>query len=503
MATVARNLRVRLRRAALRSSARASAASRLTMGLVGGSIGSVLMSGLRGREWAQARFRSPRVCDVSLPWEVAERNLLKDPCLEAEDRDVGLPRPIVALALFAASAGSAGCSHYLPLPAAERAFLNPDGKVPSRLLPGQLPQSSAVEPLPRELFIGGRGEGPVLTPEQADQVVRAMWLARERAGAQDNAPMLARLETGAARDWNVAETRLDIEGFGRSARIVRPMGASETVIPYRTSYPAYFMAVVQTRTYPTPTYPQPHGYNEIMVLSRRSAREPWKVAIDTGFVGPSFQDDPFLSDPTADRRNPIYNPAPPRPSWINPRRAFPALASYYRSWFETSRPPAHSHFLAGRSTTLKGRAIVASSDRRGVRRRLRYYTDPARDGVYQFSFQGYWNVTCSAVRGQDEESATNRDTALYQSVDRSGWGAGVAPGAYRQISSTFLHQSCIAIGPTAAQSMGVIGGEGSDIEEHAIRSLTVPVPDPAPDSSGILHVTHPPSLIPRDRPASN
>lgn len=380
------------------------------------------------------------------------------------------------------------------IPKAEQGFLGPDGKALHRLLPGQLPQSSRISPLPRALWLGGHGHGPVITPAEATVVMRALWRARERAGAQDNAPMLARLETGAARDWNLEQTREGLSGFGRSARIVRRITDSVLAVPRQLRFPAYFLAVVGTRTYPTPVNPVERPYVELMVASRSSAHEPWKVAIDTGMAGTPLSDLQFISDPTDDPLHPNYNLPAPHPRWMPARPAPAALAAYYQHWFDHHSAPARSRFLGGTATTVRGRSI-ARPPMTGQIRHLRYYARPARDGIFQFSFSGgRWNLTCSAVRGHDDESVAEPSTmAFYQPPDRSGWPATIAPGSYSRMSWDFVHQSCLAIGPTPRDGIAALGSEGEETRVHAVRSHTVPVPKPAPVKPGILRLRFPPT----------
>jgi hypothetical protein len=109
---------------------------------------------------------------------------------------------------------------------------------------------------------------------------------------------------------------------------------------------------------------------------------------------------------------------------------------------------------------------------------VEYRTDP-RDGRWQFAWRSYpgappRDLVCSTVRIRDVN--TPRDGRfLYQTPDRTNWGGWLKPGFYRSLDSEDVRQSCVLIGPTQADGLGVIGGNGDTVNVTGVKA-NVPVP---------------------------
>ncbi|HEX6538775.1 MAG TPA: hypothetical protein VF155_06325, partial [Candidatus Dormibacteraeota bacterium] len=117
--------------------------------------------------------------------------------------------------------------------------------------------------------------GVTVDPAEAASVVRAVWPAREEALFVRDTATVTRLETGSAAAWDTIRCT-----FGCPPPSPRPLEELRTFVPRETTYPAAFLAEVRTTT---DNHAQP--YIEIMVLSRESAHEPWRVALATGYAG--------------------------------------------------------------------------------------------------------------------------------------------------------------------------------------------------------------------------
>ncbi|MGN6872327.1 MAG: hypothetical protein ACTHMY_28390 [Solirubrobacteraceae bacterium] len=349
----------------------------------------------------------------------------------------------------------------------------PAQSIKRRLLPGQLPVSLNVSPLPAVLSARMPG-GQVIGPSAAARVLDAMWSLRERAGAQDNGPMLSRLETGAARAWDVAEANEDLDAGVRSMHVVRPILNSQVEVPYQTSFPACFLALVSSTPFPRNGTAPGTPVIDVLVFSRASASAPWRVALHTDFTGTPFADETILRDGTPDPLHPGYVAHPQASSWFPASSVYPALAAYWQHWKNDGAPPPATPFQQGTFTSGEGEYLASPLQDRvdpstGARIHETFHAQPSADGRFEFAVRDGWDVTCSAVRGDvlitpALPGATVRQTNAYD------WGYGLPIGSYQAIRNTTIRQSCAIVEPTASGGSGVLGLEGFRIDQVGTRA---------------------------------
>lgn len=332
--------------------------------------------------------------------------------------------------------------------------------------------------LPPELFTCN-DSGPVINPFQAKRVATAFWPIEEKALATDDRATTDLIEGGPAAEYADAISCEDIILRIQSIRTVRPLDSINVYLPRQTAYPAYFLAEVGTTVYGRSpinapnTAPPPGTPNmEYLVFVKTDAHSAWKVVIDTGYAGGWGADAETLEDPAA-KSGPLFEAAPPRPSWIDPSTVPQALAAYWQHWVTIGGPPPDDHFAAGTWTTSQGaylqqRHMIDLA--KGVVHHTRYFVDLTRDGAYQFAVDNGVDLECFAVRYADPLTAAGTGARLIQDTRRENFGALLAPGLYSTIVASGFHQSCALIPPSPSQPLlpsvgpgiGVVGGQGGD-----------------------------------------
>lgn len=344
----------------------------------------------------------------------------------------------------------------------------PVAAINHRLLRGQLPVSLKITPLPASLY--AHPPGPeVIDEPTAERVLAAMWRLRERAGAQDNGPMLSTLETGAARAWDVAEANETLDAGTRSLRVVRPMLYAEVEVPYQTTYPACFLALVASTPFPHSGSPPSTPVIDVLVFSRTSAAEPWQVALHTDFTGTPWSDEEILREGTQDPAHPGYVARPARSSWFPPPSVYPALAAYWQYWKEYGAAPPNTHFLPGTYTSGEGQLLSQPLQGQidpstGAIIDETFDADPSADGRFEFAVRDGWTVTCSAVRGHVLITPGSPGKTLRQTTTHN-WGYALPIGTYTTIRNTTIRQSCAIVEPTPSGGAATLGLEGDRINQ--------------------------------------
>jgi hypothetical protein len=315
--------------------------------------------------------------------------------------------------------------------------------------------------------------GPVITPSAARQVLASVWAARELARTDDNVSALAAVDAGVelTRDMGVT---LDAQGEDHwSQRVRRPFGSNSVFVPFQTTFPASFLAVVETTSQwsSSPTSHEPEGLATVLlVLTKASRSARWRVAMETSYHGTIWETDVGISLAGAGGPN-LYAP-PVHTTWITPSSAVSQLATFYDHYAQYGDEPPQSPFARSYWTTGQGKRIAEGGrnghvNHLGYRNSVSYHTDTASDGIYQFSVADM-ELVCGTVRGTETATPAEPDGYLYQQPDRNNWGGWLAPGAYREITISLIHQVCLAISPEGVEGLGEgIRAISGDDEEAA------------------------------------
>ncbi len=126
--------------------------------------------------------------------------------------------------------------------------------------------------------------GPVITPEQAEAVVRAFWPLQELALSSNDRRLTDMVESGPAAEFDDA---VSVDNLQRlhlpNLRVVRPLNGVEVFVPLQSSFPATFLAEVLTTVFGTSPEGDPPGTPsvEVLVFQRPDAATPWRVALRT------------------------------------------------------------------------------------------------------------------------------------------------------------------------------------------------------------------------------
>lgn len=328
--------------------------------------------------------------------------------------------------------------------------------------PGAQSSSASAGSLNSVLTAMPATSGVTVDPAEANAVVRAVWPAREQALYQRNASTIARLETGSAAAWDVIRCTA-----GCPPPSPRDLIALRTFVPRQRLYPARFMAEVRTTT---DDHSEP--YIEIMIFTRSDPREPWRLALDSGYAGVAAMSETPVADSSGFDATPI--PESPDPGTLPS-----SLAAYWQHWKDTGTPPTDNVFTPGYWTDEQGQYLYSYKQtllQRGQVESVTYSADADADGVWTFALNEVangktttgWRLSCGTVHYQATVVPLAAGSALIQSADQSEWGTLLAPGPYSQITNVGLHQSCFLI-EVGYPGVGVVGGNGGLIKVAGVR----------------------------------
>ena len=280
----------------------------------------------------------------------------------------------------------------------------------------------------------GNADGTIASHD-AFTVVRELWAQRERALAEDDVDTIERLETGVAREVDIAAAREDLARRGPSVALGGRefMGVNVTV-GTEPGHPATFLAQLHTNGYGGQASTR---FIHILVLTRGDHASPWRLAFDADYGGAS--------------KFPHEHYEAPGPTWIDPALVHQELADYWQHWKNAGTAPIESLFGPGPWTTERGE-LIASVPQDGLRdvcqcrTHVEYSVDLGADGLYRFGLpEG--ELVCSAVRIHTVERPRWKLGLLRQDPDRRNWGGLLAPGWYRSLDKRSSYQTCILIRP--------------------------------------------------------
>lgn len=315
-------------------------------------------------------------------------------------------------------------------------------------LPVLPPHHGPVE-LPAVLAAPQRAAGPLVTPSRGRAVVAAAWRFRDGALARHDVAELRAID---------AEPALAVDVGGLEAGVApnrpRPTAGDlrdlTVYTPRQARWPLRLLGEAVTTAVGEPAL-------EVLVVTRRSPADRWRVALDTEVTGDAGFT-PRVEPPILDAAG--YDVVPSL-DWIEPRAVVPALARYWQSLRETGAPPAGGvRFAPGYWTDGYGGQIAGTQDetdrRNGIRAHVDYGDRPVPDDrVWTFGVYGSWTLVCSPMH----ETKTWLGRA-HQDANRQKWGADLPPGVYRTVTSEFVREVCALVPPAPGPpGIGVFGAD--------------------------------------------
>ena len=296
--------------------------------------------------------------------------------------------------------------------------------------------------------------GPVVTPDQAGGIVRAWWPVHEQALTGNNMVATDQLESGGFQQFTDGQT-LDLVGRQLTSRTVRPLIDLRLFVPRQNTYPADFLAILETTPYPT-DQSQPPGTKvvEFVVFQRSGASDSWRAALESDAYTAKWPPSVF---PTATGGSPYETP-PQGPFGVAPLDLPGALASYWTAAYQSGTHPTGSPFASASFVNLSGEAIyqdrLAWEKRTGLVGDATFSVD-AVDPVFQFSVNGFYDAVCFTVRMVSTTKRAGGGT-LQQDPTRQNYGGRLPPGQYRALISYGEHQTCIYLPPAGDGSPLVV-----------------------------------------------
>lgn len=332
--------------------------------------------------------------------------------------------------------------------------LGPVGSAAGRPSAAQLVVGNPIT-LPSTLFEANRpGSTPLVTPAQATDVATAMWRLWETAQVAGDTRALTQLIAPGALLESTLDACVNPKGQCAPEASPRTFSALVPIVPVERSYPLYFLAEFDTTELVANSN---SGINqwapwvELQILTKASPREPWMLSFDSGYndlnlaVTPPFL--PFNEgSPVTSPGGPLvgeYNLTPTSPAVANPMQFLPLLAAYYQSYKDTQGPPASSPFVANGVASQLGQSLATTPEGSvytGVRNGFHFAADPGA-GQWEFSVQGGYPMECGSVRDTSTQTAVSG--LLYQNPDETNYGAPLAPGGYRVITTRTDHETCV------------------------------------------------------------
>jgi hypothetical protein len=319
--------------------------------------------------------------------------------------------------------------------------------------------SPATDPLPAALTAASTVRGTVISPNQAEAVLTAIWSLRAQAFETHDRSQMAEFETGPALES-------DEVTCGCNTRDVRtPMEAEHLFVPRQRSFPAAFLAEVKTTLSGAP-------YVQYLVIARRSKVTPWEVVSDPGESGSRPLDQPKSG------RGGFDNTVAPSSAAMKLPSEF---ASYWHTWTEEGHAPRHSEFAPGEWTTKAGATYAKDpsgtlSTQNGL---IGYYRFDGGDANEVWTFgTATGAITCGVVRWQT--IWTYPGGGIYQDPDQVNWGPTIAPGAYRYEAETQIMQPCFIQRPGV--HVAVVSGLGDPDTDQALDPIASTPPPTTPTS---------------------
>jgi hypothetical protein len=318
--------------------------------------------------------------------------------------------------------------------------------------PAPYPRLSIVnstEKLPAALSLGPP-QGAAISIDQAMQVTKAAWQTREQALTDRQLSVIRELETGTQEHLD-AEYLKNLE-YGLEPPInaaPRPANAIDVFVPPPSMYTNYFAAAINASSSTNPA-----AATDLVVMTRARAGRPWRISWLTG--GQGSQDAMFIPQPLGVPAG--YDAF----DWFgnNMNTWLGKLAAYYTSWKYTGHAPVPNAFIPGFLTDQKGEELA-------TRRQNSLTADGAARQTYAFKappgaeqwLLGYGGI--GTMCGNITEVVTLHSVSggFVQDPNRLNWGAGVPPGTYRSIATTFVYSVCIYNDQGDPNTFHVFGNE--------------------------------------------
>jgi hypothetical protein len=288
----------------------------------------------------------------------------------------------------------------------------------------------------------------VITPVEADAVLRSYWRRHEPALVSRDLDRLGELSTGTARIWErgaVACGCYQVDG-------PRPLQGTAYFIPRQTRHPAFFVVQVRTTTGPTAgstgstTGPAP--WVEVLVFTQQAAGARWLVAHTSGFGPPVSDPEPAAPRAEADG---YLRPLTAATTAAQRRRARTAAAELARFWQqakELGTVPLSTQFQVSGQALGRVRWVAQSRQDElqvnGYLGRYRFFVDSDAPR-YEVAEASGALLVCQVVRETVVYRSDQGTGRIRQDRARKYWGDLLEPGSYRTVTVQDYWQTCFRV----------------------------------------------------------
>ena len=283
---------------------------------------------------------------------------------------------------------------------------------------------------------------PVVTPALAKQVAVAYWSMHEPAVVSRDLQVLAALDTGTAAAFEIGSVACGC----RHIRVSRPLLGHTEFVPRQTTYPAHFMAAIQT-------YDPPLAYVELLVFTKTSAGQPWLVELDSGYE-PGDGQLPSPIKPVVDKDG-FMVPLPAAASRRGAGQAR-AVAALWQSTLERRRVAAHPGLnTLGQGDRRLAQISSLTQDFRSPtwRRHIEFAVNPSDP---RFEFNAVESaLVCQPVREEVTLTPVSGG-ALVQDKAGKNFGPMLPPGTYSSAVNHVVWETCFAVPRDAHVPVGLV-----------------------------------------------
>jgi len=291
---------------------------------------------------------------------------------------------------------------------------------------------------------------PVITPDQAREVLDAFWAQHERALVAKNVAGLASLETGAAAMYEPGAVSCGC----LETSTPRTLGETQFFVPRQASYPARFVVEAQSVLNGSP-------WADVFVFTKSAPGQPWLVSEDSGF-GPPPGEQPTLGRPVVDGQGYVLPPQPAQHAVAV--RLAAQLATAWQVSKQIGRVDETGRFSLLGQPGYRFEQIAAHRQDQPLGNGLSghfTFSVSASDPLVEADDGGF-DLACQAVR----ETVVYSDPTgapITQDAAQQAWGPDLPPGAYPTVTSRDAWQTCFLVSPKVTMPVVILdqdtGGE--------------------------------------------
>jgi hypothetical protein len=267
----------------------------------------------------------------------------------------------------------------------------------------------------------------VITPTRADKVVRDYWSVNEQAFATYNADLLGKIQSTPLLEAQIASIKAAKAAGDPMLKSARPLKKVATFVPHQPTYPAQFVALMETVKVDSAGNPTQDAMDFYYRFAQPSENAPWKA----NFYVLANLDSPAKIAVARDGFATLLSPGDS--TYVVDPKLLPAtLARYLNSGVASGSP--QGPFAPGHLTTD---AVTSLRKYRDTMNKLGYTVELGyQPGQFFDAYRGSDGraVVLFNLQSTDKIAVPDGLHCIVQPKDNlHRWGGLVAPGSYSQL----------------------------------------------------------------------